>query len=78
MGRPGIYLEDLYVRPAFRGNGIGKALLMRLIGLAKERRCSRVEWVVLNWNERAIKFYRSLGAEAKDEWVIYRVSEDKF
>ena len=78
FGKPGIYLEDLYVRPAFRGKGIGKALLKKVIDIAKERKCGRVEWVVINWNEPAINFYKSLGAIPMDEWTIFRLTEDKF
>lgn len=76
LGRPGIYLEDLYVRPEFRGAGIGKALLTRLAELAEERGCGRLEWSVLDWNEPAIGFYGSIGAEAMDDWTVYRVSGD--
>jgi GNAT superfamily N-acetyltransferase len=78
VGRPGIYLEDLFVRPKFRGKGIGKALLLRLIELAKIRNCGRVEWCVLDWNEPAIKFYKKLGAVSMDGWSIFRVSEDRY
>ena len=78
VGRPGIYLEDLFVRPKFRGKGIGKALLLKLIELAKERNCGRVEWCVLDWNESAINFYKNLGAVPMDGWSIFRVTEDKF
>ena len=78
VGRPGIYLEDLFVRPKFRGKGIGKALLLKLIELAKLRNCGRVEWCVLDWNEPAIKFYKKLGAVSMDGWSIFRVSEDKY
>jgi len=74
LARPGIYLEDLYVRPELRGYGIGKALLARLAALAVERNCGRVEWAVLNWNEPAIRFYRSLGALPQDQWTVYRVT----
>lgn len=74
LGRPGIYLEDLYVRPEFRGRGIGKAMLARLARLAKERGCGRLEWWVLDWNEQAIEFYESLGAIAMDDWTVYRVT----
>jgi GNAT superfamily N-acetyltransferase len=77
-GKPGIYLEDLYVRPAFRKKGIGKALLKYLIELAKDKNCGRVEWVVLNWNQQAIDFYRSLGAKSMDDWVVFRLSEGSF
>jgi GNAT superfamily N-acetyltransferase len=78
LGKPGIYLEDLYVRPAFRGKGIGKALLIRVIDIAKERKCGRVEWAVLDWNEPAINFYKNLNAVAMDEWTIFRLTEEKF
>jgi GNAT superfamily N-acetyltransferase len=74
LARPGIYLEDLYVRPELRGRGYGKALLSRLAAIAKERNCGRVEWAVLNWNEPAIRFYRSLGAIPMDHWTVYRVT----
>lgn len=78
VGRPGIYLEDLFVRPKFRGKGIGKALLLKLIELAKKRNCGRVEWCVLDWNEPAINFYKKLGAVSMDGWSVFRVTEDKF
>ncbi len=74
LGHPGIYLEDLYVRPEFRGSGMGKALLGRVAKLAEERGCGRLEWSVLDWNESAIGFYRSVGAAAMDGWTVYRVS----
>lgn len=76
VGRPGIYLEDLYVRPAHRGKGFGRALLKHLARLAKRRGCGRLEWAVLDWNEPAIGFYRGLGAVAMDEWTVYRVAGD--
>jgi GNAT superfamily N-acetyltransferase len=72
-GRPGIYLEDLFVAPEARGKGAGKALLARLAALAIERDCARLEWAVLNWNTPAIDFYRSLGARPMDEWTVNRV-----
>ncbi len=72
-GKPGVYLEDLFVDPAARGSGLGKALLARLAQLAMERGCARLEWSVLDWNEPAINFYKSLGAEAMDEWTVNRV-----
>ncbi|KTC97219.1 GNAT family acetyltransferase [Legionella geestiana] len=74
LGRPGIYLEDLYVKPEARGHGIGKSMLVYLAHLAKERKCGRLEWWVLNWNEPAIRFYKSLGARAMDEWTVYRLT----
>jgi GNAT superfamily N-acetyltransferase len=74
LGRPGIYLEDLYVKPEFRGMGIGRAVLVYLARLAKERNCRRLEWSVLNWNEPAIRLYRGIGAVPMDEWTVYRVS----
>ena len=75
-GRPGIYLEDLFVRPEARGSGLGKALLKRLAALAVERDCARLEWSVLDWNEPAITFYQSLGAKSMDGWTINRVDGD--
>jgi GNAT superfamily N-acetyltransferase len=73
LGRPGIYLEDLYVRPELRARGYGRALLARLASIAQERHCGRLEWAVLNWNEPAIRFYRSLGAKPMDHWTVYRL-----
>jgi GNAT superfamily N-acetyltransferase len=75
-GRPGLYLEDLFVRPSRRGCGHGAALLRYLARIAVERGCARFEWAVLDWNEPAIAFYRRLGAVAMDEWTINRVSGD--
>ena len=75
-GRYGIYLEDLFVRPAFRGQGLGKALLANLAKRAVAEKCSRVEWSVLDWNEPSIAFYKSLGAKAMDEWTIFRLSDE--
>ena len=72
-GRPGIYLEDLFVRPEFRGHGYGKALLSELARIAVERGCACLEWAVLDWNEPSIQFYRALGARPMDEWTTYRV-----
>jgi GNAT superfamily N-acetyltransferase len=72
-GRPGIYLEDLFVRPDARGSGLGKALLGRLAALAVERDFARLEWSVLDWNTPAIDFYKALGATPMDEWTVYRV-----
>lgn len=73
-GKPGIYLEDLFVRPEFRGGGHGKALLSELARLAVERGCARLEWSVLDWNEPSIQFYKALGATPMDEWTTYRLT----
>jgi GNAT superfamily N-acetyltransferase len=75
-GLPGIYIEDLYVKPELRGQGIGKALLKRVATLAVERGCGRVEWAVLDWNEPSIQFYKSLEAKPMDEWTTYRLTGD--
>lgn len=72
LGRAGIYLEDLYVLPEYRGRGYGKALLKQLARIAVERGCGRLEWSCLDWNKPSIDFYRSLGAESMDEWTVYR------
>ena len=72
-GRPGVYLEDLFVRPQARGSGLGKALLAELARIAVERDCARLEWSVLDWNEPAIGFYKALGAKPMDEWTVFRV-----
>jgi len=74
LGKPGLYLEDLFVKPALRGNGIGKELLSCLARIAVQRGCGRLEWSVLNWNEPAIRFYRNLGAQALDGWTMFRVT----
>jgi GNAT superfamily N-acetyltransferase len=74
LGRPGIYLEDLFVDEEQRGKGFGKALLVYLAQLAVARNCGRLEWAVLNWNEPSIKFYQSLGARPMDEWTVYRLT----
>jgi len=76
VSKPGIYLEDLYVEPQFRGKGYGKALLLEIIKIAKQNNCGRVEWSVLNWNKPAIDFYNSIGAKPLNEWTIFRVDED--
>jgi GNAT superfamily N-acetyltransferase len=76
LGRPGIYLEDLYVKPEFRGMGIGRAILVYLARLTKERKCGRLEWSVLNWNEPAIRLYRGIGAVPMDDWTVYCVSDE--
>jgi GNAT superfamily N-acetyltransferase len=74
LAKPGIYLEDLFVDPGYRGKGIGKALLASLARVAVERDCGRLEWSVLDWNEPSIGFYKSLGAVPMDEWTIFRVT----
>lgn len=74
LGRPGIYLEDLFVRKEHRGNGYGKSLLEFLARLAVDKNCGRLEWSVLNWNEPAINFYKQLGARPMDNWTVYRVT----
>ncbi len=74
LGKHGIYLEDLFIRPQFRGKGFGKALLKHLAAICEKRGYGRFQWWVLNWNEPSIEFYKSLGAIAMDEWTIYRVS----
>ena len=76
LGRPGLYLEDLFVRPAVRGKGFGRALLERLAQIAQERGCGRMEWAVLDWNDPAIQFYRKLGAEPMNEWTVFRLREE--
>jgi len=73
VGRAGVYLEDLFVRPQFRGDGVGKALLAALARIAVERGCGRLEWAVLDWNEPAIGFYSKLGAVPQDDWTVFRV-----
>lgn len=75
LAKPGIYLEDLYIRPHLRGKGLGKALLLRLAQIAKERDCGRIEWSVLDWNTPSINFYKSLGAVPMDEWTTFRLNE---
>src|SRR3981081_64058 len=76
LGRPGLYLEDLFVRPEDRGKGYGRALLIELAKIARERGCGRMEWAVLNWNDPAIQFYRKLGAKPMDEWTVFRLTHD--
>ncbi len=75
-GKPGVYLEDLFVRPEARGSGLGKALLAKLAAIAVERDCARLEWWVLDWNASAIGFYQKLGARLMDEWTVMRVDGD--
>lgn len=77
LGRPGIYLEDLFVREAWRGRCIGKSLLARLAYLAVERGCGRLEWSVLDWNRPAIDFYRALGAQPLDDWTVFRLTGEQ-
>ena len=74
LAKPGVYLEDLFVRPKFRGQGTGEALLRHLARIAVERGCGRLEWSVLDWNQRAISFYKSLGAQPLDDWTMFRVT----
>lgn len=74
LGRAGLYLEDLFVKPAYRGKGYGKALLKKLAQIAVERGCGRLEWVCLNWNKPSIDLYLSLGAEPMNDWTIYRLT----
>ena len=74
LGKHGLYLEDLYVRPSHRGAGVGHALLARLARIAKENDCGRMEWQVLDWNEPAVKFYKALGAEPMDDWTVFRLT----
>ncbi|PYK82620.1 MAG: N-acetyltransferase [Verrucomicrobia bacterium] len=76
LGRPGLYLEDLFVRPEDRGKGYGRALLIHLAKIARDRGCGRMEWAVLDWNEPAIQFYRKLGAKPMDDWTVFRLKRD--
>ena len=76
LGRSGIYLEDLYVKPEYRGKGYGKAILKKLASIAVERGCGRLEWVCLDWNKPSIDFYLSIGAKPMSDWTIYRVTGD--
>jgi len=76
LGRPGIYLEDLYVKPEMRGMGIGKIMLSYLAKLAVERNCGRLEWWCLDWNEPSIEFYKGMGAVSMDDWTVYRVHDE--
>src|SRR6476469_9817944 len=77
LGRAGLYLEDLFVKPEKRGKGYGRALLVELAKIARDRGCGRMEWAVLNWNEPAIKFYRSLGTKPMNEWIVFRLTRDE-
>ena len=76
LGRPGLYLEDLFVVPEMRGRGFGRAMLVELARTARDRKCGRFEWAVLDWNESAIQFYKNLGAAPMSEWTIFRVTGD--
>jgi GNAT superfamily N-acetyltransferase len=76
LGQPGLYLEDLFVGPEHRGKGYGRALLIHLAKIARDRGCGRMEWAVLDWNEPAIEFYRKLGAKPLDEWTVFRLTRD--
>ena len=76
LGRPGLYLEDLFVKPEMRGKGYGRALLVDLAKIARERECGRMEWAVLDWNHPAIQFYGKLGAKPMDEWTVFRLTRD--
>jgi GNAT superfamily N-acetyltransferase len=77
LGRPGLYLEDLFVKPEKRGKGYGRALLVELAKVARDHGCGRMEWAVLDWNEPAIKFYRALGAKPMDEWTVFRLTREE-
>jgi GNAT superfamily N-acetyltransferase len=77
LGRPGLYLEDLFVKPEKRGKGYGRALLVELAKIASDRGCGRMEWAVLDWNEPAIKFYRTLGATPMHEWTVFRLTREE-
>src|SRR5882724_12535296 len=77
LGRTGLYLEDLFVKPDKRGKGYGRALLVDLAKIARDRECGRMEWAVLDWNEPAIKFYRTLGAKPMDEWTVFRLTPEE-
>ena len=78
LAKPGFYIEDIYVRPQFRGSGIGKKLLNKVVELAAEKNYGRVEWCVLNWNKPAIEFYKNIGAVSMDDWTTFRLTEEKF
>ena len=76
LGQPGLYLEDLFVKPEARGKGYGRSLLVHLAKIARDRGCGRMEWAVLDWNEPAIQFYRALGATPMDEWTVFRLKRE--
>src|SRR3954452_3930217 len=77
LGKAGLYLEDLFVKPEKRGRGYGRALLVELARIARDRRCGRMEWAVLDWNEPAIGFYKKIGAKAMHEWTVFRLNEEE-
>ena len=76
VGREGLYIEDLYINPKNRGNGIGKKSFEVLVNIAKEHKCERLEWTCLNWNEPSLKFYKSIGAKQMNEWIIHRLDKE--
>ena len=76
VGREGLYLEDLYIKPEYRGNGIGKKSFELLVHIAKENKCERLEWTCLDWNEPSLKFYKSIGAKQMNEWIIHRLDKE--
>ena len=78
LGRPGLYIEDIFIRPAFRKQGIGKRFFTQLAEIARKNRCGRMEWWVLDWNKSAIEFYERLGAVPMSEWIVYRLTSEKF
>lgn len=78
LGKPGIYIEDIFVRPEFRGKGVGKALFAEVAAIARQRDCGRIDWWVLDWNKDAIEFYKGMGAEAMEEWTVYRLTREQF
>jgi GNAT superfamily N-acetyltransferase len=78
LGKPGLYIEDVFVRPSHRGKGIGKRFFAEIARIARERVCGRIEWWVLDWNKPALDFYASMGARAMDEWTVYRLTREQF
>lgn len=78
LSQPGVYIEDIFVRPGFRGRGIGKKVFAKVADIARERNCGRIEWWVLDWNKDAIEFYKTMGATAMDEWTVYRLTQEQF